>query len=92
MRDFLHKFKVWNMDRNDDWLDISFTDTSPKGLASLREWRFSYNTEDHKYYAVLYRAEDKYGPFYGGVELPKAMTDKLWFIAAPQIALWRLTQ
>lgn len=92
MRNFLHKLKVADVGYNGGWLDISFTDTLPKGLKSMREWRFSYNTEDHSYYAVLYRSEGTYGPFCGGVELPKAMTDKLWFIAAPQVALWRLTQ
>lgn len=90
MREFLHKFKVWDMDRNDEWLDISFTDTSPK--ASLREWRFSYNTKDHKYYAVLYRAKDDEAPFDRSIDLPKAMTDKLWFLVAPQITMWRLTR
>jgi hypothetical protein len=92
MREFLHKLKVWDMDRNDEWLDISMTDTSPKGLKSLREWRFSFNVNTHQYYAVLYRADDEESPFNCGIDLPKAMTDRLWFLAAPQIALWRLTR
>jgi hypothetical protein len=88
MREFLHAFKVLDVQRNDNWIDIILVDKCRN--ANRREWRFSFDTDDHHYYATLYRAPDDEGPFDHSVDLPKTMVKKLWYLAAPHIALRRL--
>jgi hypothetical protein len=84
----LDKFKVVAIQRNDEWMDIIMVDTCRK--ADRREWRFSFDTQTKHYYATLSRALDDEAPFDRSIGLPKAMTNKLWYLAAPHIALARI--
>jgi hypothetical protein len=84
----LDKFNVLYVDYAGDWMDIVMVDAYPK--SDLREWRFSYDTKTKRYYATLYRGRTLEGPFHLSVDLPKAFTEKLWYLAAPHIALARI--
>lgn len=84
----LDKFKILAVQRNDEWMDIIMVDTCRK--ADRREWQFSFNTKTKRYYATLYRGNAVEAPFEVSVDLPKAFTEKLWYLAAPHIALARI--
>jgi hypothetical protein len=84
----LDKFKILDVQRNDEWMDIIMVDTCRK--ADRREWQFSFNTKTKRYYAMLYRGYDMEAPFEVAVDLPKAFAEKLWYLAAPHIALARI--
>lgn len=84
----LNKFMVLYVDHDGEWMDIVMIDTYPKGR--LREWRLSFSTRTKHYYSVLLRGDIHDGPFHTSINLPKAMTDKLWYLAAPHIALARI--
>jgi len=75
---------------NDDWIDITIVDTCRNG--NKRDWQFSYNTRTKQYYAVLYRSNDEDKSYERVAHLPKKMVEVLLTVAAPQLAVWRLTQ
>ena len=84
----LDKFKILDVQRNGEWMDIIMVDTCRK--ADRREWQFSFNTRTKRYYATLYRGDDDKTPFEVSIDLPKAFTEKLWYLAAPHITLARI--
>jgi hypothetical protein len=84
----LDKFKVLGVQRNYEWMDIAMVDTCRK--ADRRAWQFSFNTKTKQYYATLYRGDDMEAPFHTSIDLPKAFTEKLWYLAAPHITLARI--
>jgi hypothetical protein len=84
----LDKFKILDVQRNDEWMDIIMVDTCPK--RDLREWRLSFSTRTKQYYSILLRGDIPDGPFHTSINLPKAFTEKLWYLAAPHIALARI--
>jgi hypothetical protein len=84
----LDKFKVIDVQHNDEWMDIILLDRCRK--SKLREWQFSFNTKTKRYYATLYRGDDDRMPFEVAIDLPRAMTERLWYLAAPHVALARI--
>lgn len=85
---FLHKLVIDTVEHNDHYLDVNLYDLSPK--AALRWWRFTYDTKERRYYAMLMRAAYHEASFDHDVTLPRSMADQLWQKCLPFLAERRL--